>query len=338
MTLSGADGKIPIMRTVPQLFLALLLCSGPLAGTTAAQYTQTSIYTAARAGDYAAVEKFIGKRVNQETLDNLLGAAVNGQQLAIMELLVEHGANPNSLTSYNSHLLNTAIMLGFDRAAIKLVALGADPNQYGYQRRERNVFIDWDWTPLMCAAFKGYQELVETLLAHGADPHLKGRSTADVDIESAADIAAYSGHLDILQVLLQHDAPLSRETIFKTVRGGHFKVFRFLLKQEDDLNRLSRHRRTLLMEAAWWGREDIVRFLLRKGADVNYRNAAGQTALLTVLSNPDRELDVQLNIIKRLVRNGASLNNDLPAARSLAKRYNKKPILVYLDSMEAKKK
>ncbi|MCA9404449.1 MAG: ankyrin repeat domain-containing protein [Candidatus Omnitrophica bacterium] len=326
------------MSLTLRITLALLLCGGLLPDRAAAQYTRDSIYTAARAGDYAAVEKFISRRVNQETLDNLLGAAVTGQQLDIIALLVNKGADPNSLTSYNSHLLNTAIMFGFDRSAAKLVELGADPNQYGYRNRERNVFIDWDWTPLMCAAFRGNEELVEILLAHGADPQLKGRSTSDVDIETAADIAAYSGHLDTLKLLLQKGAPLSRETIFKTVRGGHIKVFRFLLKQEDDLNRLSRQHRTLLMEAAWWGHEDIVKFLLRKGADVNYRTAAGETALLTVLSNPDRELNVQLNILKRLIRNGAVVGNDLPTARSLAQRYNKKPILAYLDTINEKGK
>ncbi len=303
-----------------------------------AQYTRTSIYTAARKGDYAAVEKFLSKRVNQETLDNLLGAAVTGQQLEIMKFLVEKGADPNVLTSYNSHLLHNAIMLGFDKAAAQLVRLGADPNSYGYKRRERNVFIDWDWTPLMCAAFKGHAELVETLLEHGADPTLKGRSTSDLDIETAADIAAYSGHLDILKRLLQEGAPLSRETIFKTVRGGHMKVFRYLLKRETDIDRLGRNQRTLLMEAAWWGREDIVRHLLRKGADVNFRSPSGQTALLSVLDNPDRELSVQLNIVKLLVRKGARLKEDLPAAQSLAQKHNKKPILKYLGELELRNK
>ena len=302
-----------------------------------AQYTRTSIYTAARAGDLAAVQAFLSKPVNQETLDNLLGAAVTGQRLDVMEFLVEKGANPDSLTSYNSHLLHNAIMLGFESSAAKLIELGADPNLYGYQRRERNVFIDWDWTPLMCAAFKGQTELVELLLEKGADPSLKGRSTSDVDIETAADIAAYSGHLEILKQLQKAGAPVSRETIFRTVRGGHMKVFRYLLKQEKDIDRIGRNRMTLLMEAAWWGREDIVRHLLKKGADVNYRNPAGQTALLSVLSNPDRELALQLDIVKLLIRNGARINEDLPAARSLARKHNKKPILAYLTDLEKKK-
>lgn len=324
-----------------QRYVILLILCGLLslsAPPAHAQYTRTSIYTAARAGQYDTVEKFLEKRVNQETLDNLLAAAVTGQQLEIMELVVGKGANPDSLTSYNSHLLHNAIMLGFDRAAGKLIELGANPNSYGYQRRERNVFIDWDWTPLMCAAFKGNAELVKKLLEHGADPALKGRSTSDVDIETAADIAAYSGHLAILKDLQKAGAPLSREAIFKTVRGGHMNVFRYLLKQEDNINRLGRNHKTLLMEAAWWGREDIVRLLLKKGADVNYRDPSGQTALLSVLSNPDRELQIQLQIVKLLIRNGAALGPDLPEARALARKHNKKTILAYLAELDKQKR
>ncbi|MBZ0167113.1 MAG: ankyrin repeat domain-containing protein, partial [Candidatus Omnitrophica bacterium] len=272
--------------------------------------------------------------VKQDTLDNLLGAAVAGQQVDIMELLVSHGANPNSLTSYNSNLLHNAIMLDFPLAAAKLIELGADPNMYGFKRRERNVFIDWEWTPLMCAAFKGRTDLVTILLEHGADPTLKGRSTAVVDIETAADIAAYSGHLDILKLLLEKKAPLSRETIFKAVRGGHTKVFRYLLKQEKDLNRLGRNNKTLLMEASWWGREDIVTLLLKKGADVNYRNSAGHSAFLEAVSNPDRELKVQMAILKRLIRSGADIKQDLIPAKALAQKHHKKPIVTYLDEIE----
>lgn len=301
-----------------------------------AQYTRNSVYTAARGGDIDAVRKFISKRNNQQTLDNLLGAAVTGQQLPIIELLISKGADPNSLTSYNSNLLHNAIMLGFDQAAYKLVELGANPNLYGYKRRERNVFIDWDWTPLMCAAFVGNADLIDLLLEKGADPNLKGRSTSDVDIESAADIAAYSGHLDILKNLVAAGAPINRETIFKTVRGGHMKILRYLLKKDKNIERLSRNQNTLLMEAAWWGREEMVRFLIRKGADVNYRTPNGETALLAVLSNPDRELQKQLKIVKLLIRNGASLREDMTLAQSLAQKHKKKPILEFLSSLDPK--
>nr|MBP9854601.1 ankyrin repeat domain-containing protein [Candidatus Omnitrophota bacterium] len=245
-----------------------------------AQYTPESIYTAARSGNLNIVTTFLEKGIDQQTLNSALGAAIAGEQLDVMDILIRHGADVSHISSFNTSLLNNAIMLGFYKSAAKLIEAGADPNVYGFKRKERNFLIDWSWTPLMCAAYQGQKELIESLLKKGADAKLYGWSNSPNDLESAADIAAYRGHLDILKILMKNDSPISKETVFKTVRGGHTETFKYLMKNEKNINQLGKNNKTLLMEASWWGRKDIIEWLVKKKADVNYKNSDGETALL----------------------------------------------------------
>lgn len=297
-----------------------------------AQYTSESIYTAARAGNLESIQSFIKKGINKQTLNNALGAAVAGEQIEVMDLLIKNGADVNHLSSFNTSLLNNAIMLGFHRSAAKLIESGADPNVYGFKRKERNFLIDWSWTPLMCASYKGNKELVELLLKSGADAKLNGWSNSPNDIETAADIAAYKGHLDILKILIKNDSPVNPETIFKTARGGHLETFKYLMKNEKNPDRLGKNNKTLLMEACWWGQIDIVNFLLKKKAKVNFKNTDGRTALIEVVSNPDRDLKVQFEIVKYLTKHGADTTIAVngKTALDIAKDNNKKNIVTFL--------
>jgi len=322
------------MQTYTLLLTCLLLSLLP-SGIGHAQYTPDSIYTAARSGNLEIINEFIKKGVDQQTLNNALGAAIAGEQTEVIDILVNSGADVNHLSSFNTSLLNNAIMLGFYRSAVKLIESGADPNVYGFKRKERNFLIDWNWTPLMCASYRGNTELVELLLQHGADATLKGWSNSPNDIESAADIAAYKGRLDIVKILMKNGAPIGQETIFKTARGGHIETFKYLLKNEKDLNRLGKNKKTLLMEACWWGQLEIVSFLLKKKIDVNFRNSAGNTALIEVVSNPDRDLKVQLEIVKYLIKNGADITLEAngKTATEIAHEHNKKNIVTYLTNL-----
>lgn len=322
------------MQTYTLLLTCLILSLFP-SGIGHAQYTPDSIYTAARSGNLEIINEFINKGVDQQTLNNALGAAVAGEQTEVIDILVKNGADVNHLSSFNTSLLNNAIMLGFYRSAVKLIESGADINVYGFKRKERNFLIDWNWTPLMCATYRGNKELVELLLQHGADATLKGWSNSPNDIESAADIAAYKGRLDIVKILLKKGATIGQETIFKTARGGHIETFKYLLKNEENPNRLGKNKKTLLMEACWWGQIEIVSFLLKKKIDVNFRNSTGNTALIEVVSNPDRDLNVQLEIVKYLIKYGADITPEVngKTAVEIAHKNNKKNIVAYLSSL-----
>ena len=89
------------------------------------------------------------------------------------------------------------------------------------------------------------------------------------------------------------------------------------------------------MEACWWGQLEIVSLLLKKKIDINFRNSTGHTALIEVVSNPDRDLKVQLEIVKYLIKNGADITLEVngKTATEIAHENNKKNIVAFLSNL-----
>lgn len=245
-----------------------------------AQYEPGSLFTAARSGDLDTVKKLLNEQTTQETLNNALGAAVVGDQIEAIKFLVERGAQVNHLSSWETPLLTNAIMSDHIQAAQTLIELGADVNTKGYRKLDQDIYIDWQWTPLMCAGRKGHLPLIKSLIKHKARIDEVGWSQSADDLETATDIAAYSGHLEALKFLLKNGGEIHTNTLFKVVRGGHLEILKYILPRKFDINQAGTFQdRTLLMEAAWWGHEDITAFLIQKKADLNKRDKFGLTAL-----------------------------------------------------------
>lgn len=272
-----------------------------------AQYAQGNLFSAARSGNEQAVEKALIKSIPQEVLNQALGAAVVGDQINIIKLLIKHGADVNHISSDQTPVLINALMYDHFKAAKTLIEFNADLTVHGYRRTEHGINIQWDWTPLMCAARKGQLKIVKLLIKKGAIPDTLGWSHSPNDLETAADIAAYSGHLDVLKYLLKKKSPLSDEAIFKAIRGGHQDIVTFLLSKQKDINQLNAQGRTLLMEASWWEQPQILQLIIDRGADVNATGAKGQSALIEAMSNRFGDKDNQLTIMRLLVAQGADV-------------------------------
>lgn len=99
-------------------------------------------------------------------------------------------------------------------------------------------------SPLMLAALKGYQDLVEQLIERGADVNKTGWT--------ALHYAASSGQLPTISLLIEHSAYIDAESPNGT---------------------------TPLMMAAMYGTPAAVTLLLREGADPQLKNQQGLSAL-----------------------------------------------------------
>ncbi len=155
-------------------------------------------------------------------------------------LLLEHGADPNALSSSDQICpLHYAILSDKAALAALLIEHKADPNlenasDYGL--------------PLHLAVEKGLPNMVALLLKRGAAADRK-----DSEGSTALHLAAKSGRVDLAQILL--------------ARGA-------------DANAKGPQDRRPLHEAAEAGRPEVVKLLLDHHADVAARDATGQTPLL----------------------------------------------------------
>jgi ankyrin repeat protein len=144
-------------------------------------------------------------------------------------------------------------------------------------------------SPLNAAAVIGNHQIVTVLLRSGAQPNLAYYSELWPIV-----IAAHQGDFDIVQTLLASGADASTPQYRPTALGvasykGHIEIVRLLLKSQADPN-IPTHEDgyTPLMRAAT-GHLEIVKMLIAAGADVNVW-AAGDNALERAIVHAEREI------------------------------------------------
>ncbi len=127
-------------------------------------------------------------------------------------------------------------------------------------------------TPLAMAAVAGQKDVVEFLLAHGADVNARD-IVGDTPLHNA-DWEDDEGHKDVVGLLLAHGA---------------------------DVNAKGQQGRTPLHDAAFDGSTGMTTLLLAKGADVKARDDLGDTPLhFAAMSGP--------GVVNLLLANGADVN------------------------------
>jgi hypothetical protein len=118
--------------------------------------------------------------------------------------------------------------------------------------------------------------------------------------------AAYLGHVKTLNFLLDHgvdvnfqDEQYGASALHAAAQGGREEIVKILLKRGADVNLKSKEGNTPLMAAAFNHHESVVKTLLAAGAEVNTKNQADETALSLA-----RE-ELQEGIIQLLLQAGA---------------------------------
>lgn len=205
----------------------------------------------------------------QWKLNEDLHAAICQGQLKLVCDLLEQGASIN-YKEYRNTPLTLSITQGHPDIALELLKRGA----------EIDYIIGHNYTALMLAVIRNYIPLVDELLTKGADVHKK-----DIFNNTVLHIAASHGHVEIVRLLLQKTSLDKNELNGKPVptsimhskltplmeasREGHLEVVRELLAHGADINFVDREGDSALTWAIHMGKEEVAHELLLKGAAFN---------------------------------------------------------------------
>jgi ankyrin repeat protein len=240
----------------------------------------------------------------------LIWAAEQGNE-AIVDWLVQKGADVNAPVQNNDDALQMASIFGHEKVVQILIDAGADMNaqdqHYG--------------SPLHGASKFGHEKVVQILIDAGADVNAEGGTYC-----YALQEASLNGHEKVVQMLIDAGADVN-------ARGGHCgyalqaaswngdeNVVQMLINAGADVNAEEEKFVNALQAASMKGHEKIVRMLINAGADVNVRsvNAGNDVTALHAASKAGHEKVVQM-----LINAGADVNTqgDHGTALQLASQY-----------------
>jgi cytohesin len=144
-------------------------------------------------------------------------------------------------------------------------------------------------TPLHYAAAYGHKEIIELLIAKGADVNAKisdGFHKGDTPLDNAKHKP------EIVDLLRKHGGKTLYElSIWKAAFGGSIEAIKQHIAAGTDLNAKDTYGWIPLNHAAEGGHKEIIELLIANGADVNAQNeGSGDTPLLTAIFNDETEI------------------------------------------------
>ena len=142
-------------------------------------------------------------------------------------------------------------------------------------------------TPLHGAAEGGHGEIVELLIAAGADLHARTVPMLGGGGWTPLHSAARQGHREIVELLIANGSDVNskdstgKSSLHDAALEGHKEIVELLITKGADLNTESGYYGTPLHVAAGIGHEEIVELLIANGANVNVKDGFGRTPLDT---------------------------------------------------------
>jgi len=253
----------------------------------------SALHAAANGGKKDVVEFLIGKGADIDAKDGsgltpLYYAAIHNYE-DIADLLLAKGADVNAKHDYGYTLLHYAIFRHESKDAVKLlISKGANVN----------VGDDDGFTPLMWATWWADKDMVELLISKGADVNQECNYGC-----TALHYVAIKGKKDLVELLIAKGAaPIS--AIHLAVCAGDLVKVKSLVEEGADVDTRAKGSggHTPLFAALFAGHNDVAKFLIAKGADVNAKDMAGVTALHYMCEHGKRSM------AELLIAEGADVN------------------------------
>ncbi|KAH6886789.1 ankyrin repeat-containing domain protein [Thelonectria olida] len=231
---------------------------------------QQPLYWAAFLGDLALVELLVDQGADitarEGYFESAFGVAAFRGHLEVVEFLLGHGLSPNLQGTTFGSILQIAVAGGHLPVVRRLLEAGADVNAQGG--------VMWDCA-LTAAVSKQFTDIVTLLLENGAELN------PDMQPEGSTLFrAAKAGDIQLATILLGAGADANGSSsgkelspLYAAVQAGSLPLVRLLIRHGADVNKSGEHAeasyRHALTEAANRGHSHIVQALLQAGADPN---------------------------------------------------------------------
>ncbi|WP_298793561.1 ankyrin repeat domain-containing protein [uncultured Allomuricauda sp.] len=254
-----------------------------------------SFFKALKENDIQAVKMFPHSFTNEIDSSGYypISIAVRKKSVELLEVLLNMGANPNTINQ--DHSKTTALMQCSNFNALELAKLlmenGADVN-----------IIDKNGDPVIhWTAYLGQVELTKLLLNHNARTDL-----ISIHSDGVLNVALKEWKSDIVGLLVEngvthYDLSPEDEKLIELVKHNNTIVVKKLLTSEN-ANTQDASGTPLLVTAAELGLLDMVKVLLSKGANIDGMNPTGHTALNRAVYFKNFE------VVDYLLNQGADVN------------------------------
>jgi ankyrin repeat protein len=196
-----------------------------------------------------------------------------------------------------------------------LYAKGADVNDTNYPQKDLSKlnFFAFGNSPLHLAAHHGHAAVIDVLCQAGANPHLYNNSRNSIKSKNLPlHLAAMNGHVDAVQSLLAYtDSGLSdqhgKNALHLAAQYGRSEVVKLLLEKGADANSLDIGQKSAIHHAAKHGKTaghaESIKLLLEHCANLNLIDKAGRTPLYTAATFGRNQ------IVDQLIKCGADVHH-----------------------------
>jgi len=194
---------------------------------------------------------------------------------AVVQLLLQAGANSNHRNCFGQTALHLACFMGHAGAASVLLDAGANANATSQDGS----------TPLHAAVERGHSQVVELLISHGADLRFVAAGA-----RTPLHVASEKGHAECVEAVLAAGADSEvktedlRTALSLASTRGHVAVVAKLLAYAADPHALDNVSQTPIHSAAYAGRGEVCQLLFQKRARLEQPDGSGRTPIQLALA------------------------------------------------------
>ena len=221
-----------------------------------------------------------------------LVSAIVGQNINLVRLLMDAGADLNGQGGRHGYPIAAAAALGRDDLIEELLERGARVNDGD----------DKGSDALYAACLSGHLNTVNLLLERGADVNAQGGKA-----KNALGAASSKGHINIVRRLVTAGADVSffddryGNALQDAARNGYGEVITCLAEAGVDPNAPGGDKGTALVCAASVGRSDIIEILYDVGVEAGPTSDASNALVTATLAGYE-------DVVRSLIKHGADLN------------------------------